>query len=160
GLGALTKTTFFPFLAVIALLLLHRTWRRDASPWHFLAFFATVLVVAGWWYFQRSLETGMLFATDLGFELKQRGGLIAGLTKHISVDALVRVIPAAGLSFLWGGTWSFVTPPLTAMLPLIAMSLLIGCSYLYGLRGHLMHPLVQITILALGFWTLAMIYPT
>ena len=31
GLGALTKATFLPFLAVIALLLLYRTWRRDAS---------------------------------------------------------------------------------------------------------------------------------
>ena len=160
GLGALTKATFLPFLAVIALLLLHRTWRRDASPWQFLGFLATVLAVAGWWYFQRSLETGMLFATDDGLGLKEKGGLIAGLTEHFSVDALAQVIPAAGLSFLWGGTWSFVTPPLAAMVPLVAMSLLIGCAYLYGFRSYRMHPLVQITPLTLGFWALAIIYPT
>src|SRR5262245_38104125 len=71
GLGALTKVTFLPFLAVIALLLLHWTWRRDASPWQFLGFLATVLGVAGWWYFQRSLETGMLFPTNDALSLKQ-----------------------------------------------------------------------------------------
>ena len=62
GLGALTKATFLPVLAVIALLLLHRTWRRDASSWQFLGFLATVLAVAGWWYFQHFVETGGLLA--------------------------------------------------------------------------------------------------
>src|SRR5262249_17186045 len=52
GLGALTKVTFFPFLAAIALLLLYRTWQRDASAWQFLGFLVTVLAVASWWYFQ------------------------------------------------------------------------------------------------------------
>ena len=160
GLGALTKVTFLPFLAAIALLLLYRTWRRDASPWQFLGFLATVLAVAGWWYFQRSVETGMLFATPEGLELKEKGGLIAGLMEHFSVDALAWVIPAAGMSFLWSGTSSFVTPPLTALAPLVAMSLLIGCSYLYGLYSYRMYPLVQITPLTLGFWALAISYPT
>src|SRR5262245_31679291 len=32
GLGALTKVTFLPFLAAIALMLLYWTWWRDASP--------------------------------------------------------------------------------------------------------------------------------
>ena len=91
--------------------------------------------------------------------LEENGGFIAGLTKHFSVGALAQVIPAAGLSFLWTGT-SFITPPLAAMVPLVAMSLLIGCAYLYGLRSHRMHPLVQITPLTLGFWALAMLYPT
>ena len=75
GLGALTKATFLPFLAVIALLLLYRTWRRDASPWQFLGFLATVIAVAGWWYFQRSVETGMLFATVEGIGSKGKGGI-------------------------------------------------------------------------------------
>jgi len=154
GLGALTKATFLPFLAVIALLLLHRTWRRDASPWQFIGFLATVLGVAGWWYFQRTLETGMLFPTNDALSLKQVGGLIAGLTEHLSISALAHAIPAAGLTFLWG------TQPLAAIVPLVAMSLLIGCGYLYGSRSHRMHPLVQITPLTLGFWALAIIYPT
>ena len=40
------------------------------------------------------------------------------------------------------------------------MSLLIGCAYLYGFRSYRMYPLVQITPLTLGFWALAIIYPT
>src|SRR6266536_3693125 len=123
GLGALTKATFFPFLAVIALLLLHRTW-RDARSWQFLGFLATVLAVAGWWYLLRSLETGMLIAMDEALALKEPGGLIAGLTKHFSIDALVRVISEEGLGFLWSGTWSRVMPPLATIMPLVAMSLL------------------------------------
>jgi hypothetical protein len=158
GLGALTKVTFLPFLAVIALLLLHRTRWQDASPWQFLGFLATALAVAGWWYFQRSLETGMLFATNDGMYLSQMGGLIAGLTKHFSIDAIPWSILGTVRSFLWGGTVS-VKPQLTVV-PLVGMSFLIGCAYLYGLRGHRMHPLVAITALTLGFWALAMIYPT
>ena len=64
GLGALTKATFFPFLAATALLLLYRTWRRDASPWQFLGFLATVIAVAGWWYIERSVETGMCWLRE------------------------------------------------------------------------------------------------
>jgi hypothetical protein len=47
-----------------------------------------------------------------------------------------------------------------ALAPLIAMSILIGCSYLYGYYSYSMHPLVQITPLTLGFWALAISYPT
>ena len=159
GLGALTKVTFLPFLAAIALLLLYRTWRRDASPWQFLGFLATALAVAGWWYFQRSVETGMLFATPAGLFLKERGGLIAGLMQHFSVDALAWAIPAAGMSFLWSGTLSGMTPPLIALAPLVVMSLLISCAYLFGFRSYRMYPLVQITPLTLGFWGLAISYP-
>jgi len=159
GLGALTKATFFPFLAAIAVLLLYRTWRRDASPWQFLGFLATVLVVAGWWYFQRSVDTGMLFATPQNFELKEKGGLIAGLMQHFSFGALAWAISAAGLSFLWSGTWSFVTPPLIALAPLVVMLFLISCAYLLGFHRYRMYPLVQITPLTLGLWGLAISYP-
>jgi hypothetical protein len=159
GLGALTKAAFLPFLAAIALLLLYRTWRRDASPWQFIGFLATVLAVAGGWYFQRSVETGMLFATDDGMTLREKGGLIAGLMQHFSVDILAWAIPAAGLSFLWSGTFSYVTPPLIALAPLVVMLLLIGCAYLAGFHSYRMYPLVQITPLILGFWSLAITYP-
>jgi len=160
GLGALTKATFFPFLAVATLLLLYRTWRRDASPWQFLGFLVTVLAVAGWWYFQRSVETGMLFATPEGLELKEKGGLIAGLMQNFSVGALAWAFPAAGMSFLWSGTGSSVTPPLIALAPLVVMLLLISCAYLFGFHSYRMYPLVQITPLTLGFWALAITYPT
>jgi 4-amino-4-deoxy-L-arabinose transferase-like glycosyltransferase len=160
GLGALTKATFFPFLAVIALLLLYRTWRRDASLWQFLGFLTTVIAVAGWWYFQRSVETGMLFATDDGMTLREKGGLIAGLMQHFSVDILAWAIPAAGMSFLWSSTFSFVTPPLITLAPLVVMLLLISCAYLFGFHSYRMYPLVQITPLILGFWSLAISYPT
>jgi hypothetical protein len=160
GLGALTKASFLPFLAAIALLLLYRTWRRDASPWQFLGFLATVLAVAGWWYFRGAAETGMLLPGAEDLALREKGGLIAGLMEHFSVNALAWVIPAAGVSFLWGGESSFVTPPLTMFAPLVVMSLLIGCSYLYGLYSYRMYPLVQLTALALGFWVLAIINPT
>jgi hypothetical protein len=159
GLGALTKLTFLPFLAAIALLLLYRTWWRDWAPWQFLAFLATALVVAGWWYFQRSVETGMLFATPEGLLLKEKGGLVSGLMQHFSVPALAWAIPAAGLSFLWSGTQSFITPPLIALAPLVVMLLLISCAYLSGFHRYSMYPLVQITPLTLGFWGLAISYP-
>jgi hypothetical protein len=159
GLGALTKLTFLPFLAAIALLLLYRTWWRDASPWKFLGFLASVLAVAGWWYFQRSVETGMLFATPENLWLSERGGLIAGLMEHFSVDALAWAIPAAGMSFLWMGTQSYITPPLIALAPLVVLLLLISWAYLVGFHSYRMYPLVQITPLALGIWCLAISYP-
>ena len=160
GLGALTKATFLPFLAAIVLLLLYRTWRRDASPWQFLGFLATVIAVAAWWYIERSVETGMLFATVETVGLKEDGGLIVKLTQHFSIGALAWAIPAAGLSFLWSCTWSFVTPPLTALAPLVVMLLLIGGAYLFGFHSYRMYTLVQITPLTLGFWALAISYPT
>jgi hypothetical protein len=160
GLGALTKATFLPFLAVIALLLLYRTWRRDASPWQFLGFLTTVIAVAGWWYIERSVETGTLFATVETIGLKKNGGLIVNLMQHFSVGTLAWTIPAAGLSFLWGGTWSFVTPPLPALAPLVVMLLMISCAYLFGFNSYKKYLVVQITPLTLGFWALAIIYPT
>ena len=161
GLGALTKATFLPFLAAIVLLLLYRTWRRDASPWQFLGFLAIVIAVAGWWYIERSVETGMSFGYDEHRnDLRENGGLIASLTQHFSIGALAWAIPAAGLSFLWGCTWSFVTPPLTALAPLVVMLLLIGGAYLFGFHNYRMYTLVQITPLTLGFWALAISYPT
>ncbi len=135
GLGALTKATFFPFLAVATLLLLYRTWQRDASPWQFLGFLTTVIAVAGWWYFHRSVETGMLFATDDGLIIREKGGVIAGLMQHFSVGNLAWAIPAAGMSFLWSSTRSFVTPPLIALAPLVVMLLLISCAYLFGFHS-------------------------
>jgi hypothetical protein len=160
GLGALTKATFFPFLAATALLLLYRTWRRDASPWQFLGFLATVIAVAGWWYIERSVETGMLFATLENMILREKGGLIAGLTQHFSIGALAWAVPAAGMSFLWSCTWSFVAPPLPALAPVVVMLLLISCAFLFGFRSYRMYALAQITALTLGFWTLAISYPT
>lgn len=160
GLGALTKATFFPFLAITALLLLYRTRRREASPWQFLAFLVTVIAVAGWWYVERSVETGMLLATTDGVDLSEEGGLIAGLMQHFSFVALAWALPAAGLSFLWGCTWSFVTPPLPALAPVVAMLLLISCAYLFGFHHYRMYPLVQVTALTLGFYALAISYPT
>jgi hypothetical protein len=160
GLGALTKATFFPFLAGIAVQLLYRTWRRDASPWQFLGFLATVIAVAGWWYIERSVETGMLFATVENIGLRENGGLIVNLMQHFYVGTLAWAVPAAGLSFLWGGTWSFVTPPLITFAPLVLMLLLIGGAYSFGFRSYRKYPLVQITPLTLGFWAVAIIYPT
>jgi hypothetical protein len=160
GLGALTKATFLPFLAAIALLLLYRTWRRDASPWQFLGFLATVIAVAGWWYIERLVETGMPFATVETIGLKENGGLIVNLMQHFSVGTLAWAIPAAGLSFLWGGTRSFVTPPVPALAPVVLMLLLIGGAYSFGFHSYRKYPLVQITRLILGFWALAIIYPT
>src|SRR5262249_14689837 len=101
----------------------------------------------------------MLFATDEGLMLKQKGGLMAGLTEHFSVFVLARFLPATGLSFLWSGTSSFITPPLVAIVPLVAMSLLIGGAYLYGFRRYRRKVLIEIIPLTLGFWVLAMIYP-
>jgi hypothetical protein len=160
GLGALTKATFFPFLAATSLLLLYRTLRREISPWQFLAFLLTVVAVAGWWYLQRSAETRMLFAMTDAMDLREKGGVIAGLMQHFSVQAMAWTISAAGMSFLWGSTWSFVTPPLMALVPLIAMLLLISCAFLSEFYSYRMYPLVQITLLTLVLWAAAIIYPT
>lgn len=153
GLGALTKSTFLPFLAVIALTLLYRTWRGDTSSWRFLGFLATVLSVCGWWQLQ---HFGLFaYASDL----KETAGFFAGLRQHFSIGAFAQAVSAAGMSFLWTGT-SFITPPFAAMLPLVALSFLIGSAYLYGFRSYRMYTIVQITPLTLGFWALAILYPT
>jgi hypothetical protein len=64
------------------------------------------------------------------------------------------------MSFLWGCTWSFVTPPLAALIPLVVTLLLISRAYLFGFRSYMIYPIAQITLLTLCFWAFAIIYHT
>jgi hypothetical protein len=79
--------------------------------------------------------------------------------QHFSVDILAWAVPAAGMSFLWPSTFSFVTPPLVALAPVVVMLLLISCAFSLGFHCYRMYPLVQITPLTLGFWSVAFCYP-
>ena len=125
GCGLLTKATFAPFAAVIGVFLLWSAWRARRELGQLRArliglfvFGVTAIAISGWWYLQKFIETGSPIGADDAVKLSAMGGLLQGLAERGSVYAFVRGLATLPMNFLWGGTWSFVIPPLIAYAPL------------------------------------------
>lgn len=134
GLGLLTKVTFLPFVAVTTVYLVYRLWStsRDGiqarRPVQSLALFLfAVCIVSGWWYVGRAVETGSPLTTEIGMQLEKAGGLLAGLQKNGSLGDFARgILVVTPMTFLWSGTWSFVTPALSLFLPMFLLVLILA----------------------------------
>jgi 4-amino-4-deoxy-L-arabinose transferase-like glycosyltransferase len=136
GLGLLTKATFLPYVAAIAAVLLFRLWRRRGiadivkrETRGFLVFVLLAAAIAGWWYAEKFAQTGSLIVSNEGFLLRQMGGLLHGLEQNGSpmlvLDGLLHLLT----TFLWGGTLSFMTPPLVTYAPLLGGLLLLAWGF-------------------------------
>jgi hypothetical protein len=113
GLGLLTKALFLPISAGVVALVALDGWRRGGwrgLGWPVLVGVLT-LAIGGWWYLGKLQETGSLIGAEEFIRLKQAGGLVSGLRKHLSAAALAWGVAGMATSFVWAGTWSFAQPP-------------------------------------------------
>jgi hypothetical protein len=165
GFAALSKATFLPVIAAAFVLLAARAWmsiktKLFAARLRGLLICATVTAAfGGWWYVLQVLSTGNLIGSNDAINLQSSGGIIASFAKQ-NVTLLTALRGALGLplGFLWAGTWSFVLPPLSTMVPLAALVILTG----YGCCRHLLsRGLGAVDVFALltfAFFTAALIY--
>jgi hypothetical protein len=137
GIGLLTKATFLPFVVALSALFVARLTRGRSLPEigqirlrGLAAFLLVVIVVAGWWYAYKFLQTGNLLGANDAVRLSEHGGLIKGLLQYDLLAPLVHGSASLAASFLWAGTWSFMVPSFIATVPLILILLLLGYGYL------------------------------
>ena len=143
GLGLLTKATVLPVVAVIVLFV---AWpvlfasRSGKSSWplvgKLLLLLAAVCLIAGWWYGIKLARTGSLIGSYDVMAMHARGGLLAGIRENASLWVVARIPWVFAITFLWGGTWSFILPPLATILPLAAMLLLLAIGYWRFATAH------------------------
>ena len=142
GLGLLTKATMLPFAGVVTLFVvwpLLRDLLAGARFWPLLgkaAMLGIMGVVAGWWYLLKLIKTGSLIGSYDVVALNARGGLLAGILENASLYSLAKIPWILEITFLWGGTWSFILPPLGAILPLVATTVLVAIGYWLFARAH------------------------
>jgi hypothetical protein len=162
GLGLLTKATFLPLLAAVALFLCYRAWQAKTVPIRLrlrgpVLFLAMVAAIAGWWYVNKYLETGHPIGGNDAIHLERAGGLLQGLQQHWSLREFVRGIPTLLYGFLWAGTWSFALPPGIMFIPLTLMSFLLAGGYLWSLAVTRPEPVEWIPPLTLALFLAALI---
>ena len=170
ALGLLTKATFLPLVAAVFLFLCYRTWRggyrRPQAARGLAVFIAAVVVISGWWYGKNFYDTGSLIGSNDEFQLSGKGSLLSLVLERlqeVSPRVLIGGFLAIGRSFLWGGTWSFVLPPLLSELPLALLILFIVLGYLRAIvrapprDSEWIYPVTLVLFLA-GLFHHALIY--
>jgi hypothetical protein len=165
GLALLTKATFLPAAAAILLVLAVRTLHARKTPDEFVrrtkALCVTVVIVmaiCGWWYAVKLVTTGSAIGGNDASVMVESGGLVAGLKRNLNVDEMLRMPLGFALSFLWAGTWSFVVPPRSYVLPLMAMTALIGCGAWRWMRREGVHPVDWFALLTTGLFLASLTY--
>ena len=165
GLALLTKATFLPVTAAIGLTLGVRALLPDAAGERRSRIIgvcivgAVALATCAWWYLYKLAETGSLIGSSDVMRMHTAGGLIAGLMKNASpADFLVNMPSTFAVTFLWTGTWSFVVPPRTALLPLVVLALALGYGAYRSLRRRGAHPVDAFTLLTAALFLAALIY--
>lgn len=164
GLALLTKATFLPAAAAILLvlaaqMLLVRGKLDFARRIKALSVTVVILVaICGWWYAAKFAATGSAIGANYVSTMVETGGLIAGLKRNLNIDEMVRMPLGFVLSFLWAGTWSFVVPPRSYILPLMAMAALIGYGAYCWLRREGVHPVDWFALLTTGLFLASLTY--
>ncbi len=136
GLGLLTKAFFLPIGAGAGVLLLARWWMGGRRPaWLGQAALAglVALVIGGWWYVEKRLETGSLTGSDEFIRLARAGGA-ATLAEGFSAGEFVRGLAVILGTFLWAGTWSLARLSELWLAVPAALLLVCGVDYARGLR--------------------------
>jgi hypothetical protein len=141
GLALLTKATFLPVTAALLAVLAIQTLlaRKDAGEFSrrltgLLVACGILLAISGWWYVLKFIETGTLIGSADAINMRAAGGMIAGLRKNLHFEDLFTTPLGFLLSFVWGGTWSFVMPPRVAYLPFALMMILMAYGVWRALR--------------------------
>ena len=164
GLALLTKATFLPVTAAILFtlgvqaLLPNASGRRSRIIGVCIAA-AVALGICGWWYLYKLAETGSLIGSSDVMRMHAAGGLVAGLMQNAGpVDFFVIMPWTFAVTFLWTGSWSFVVPPRTALLPLVALALVVGYGAYRSLRRRGVHPVDAFTLLTAALFLGALTY--
>jgi 4-amino-4-deoxy-L-arabinose transferase-like glycosyltransferase len=164
GLALLTKATFLPASTAILLvlgaqMLLARGTPDFARRIKALSMTVAILVaICGWWYAVKFVATGSAIGANDVSTMVETGGLIAGLKRNLNIDEMIRMPLGFALSFLWAGTWSFVVPPRSYILPLMAMTALIGCGAWRWMRREGVHPVDWFALLMTGLFLASLTY--
>lgn len=164
GLGLLTKVSFLPFVAVTTGYLAYRLWStsRDGvqvrpAVQGLVLFVFAVCVVSAWWYVGRALETGSPLTTEISMQLEKAGGLLAGLRKNGSLGDFARgIVVVTPMTFLWSGTWSFVTPALPLFVPMFLLVLMLALG-VWRKGEELRHPLNLLALIVFAVFCAALI---
>lgn len=162
GLGLLTKISFLPFVAVTTVYLAYRLWASRGNPQaphpllRFVLFLLALGLVAGWWYIGRAIETGSPLTTDNSMHVAKAGGLLEGLRKNGSLGDFIRsILVVTPMTFLWSGTWSFVTPTLPLFVPMFLLVLMLALGV--WLRGKdLRRPLNVLSLIVFAVFCVAL----
>ena len=165
GLALLTKATFLPVTAALLVVLAIQTLlaRKDASEFSrrltglFVAS-GILLAVSGWWYVLKFMETGTLIGSTDAINMRAAGGMIAGLKKNLHPEDLLTTLLGFLLSFVWGGTWSFVMPPRLAYLPFALMMILMAYGVWRVLRRRDATPVVGFALGTAALFIVALSY--
>jgi hypothetical protein len=162
GLGLLTKATVLPLaFAIGALLAIAAVMDRQNSGrlCRGLAVLAlAALLICGWWYLQKFIETGSIIGSNDAVAMKNNGGLIAGLLKNWDTYSVARLPWVYATSFLWAGTWSFVQPPRIAMLLLVATATLIALASLRHITARKLDMAGWLPLMTLATFIAALVY--
>jgi hypothetical protein len=132
GLGLLTKAFFLPIGASVGLLLLAFWWlngrRSDAMIRGGLTA-SMALLIGGWWYLTKTLETGSVTGSDEFIRLHQAGG-VAALADGFSLSEFAKGGLIIVTTFLWAGTWSLARLPEIALAAPAAILLVTSYDYI------------------------------
>ena len=164
GLALLTKATFLPVTAAILFVLGVQALIPDASGGRRSRIIgvgiavAVLLAVSAWWYLYKLTETGSLIGSTDVMRMHAEGGVIAGLMKNSRPADFVLMPWTFAVTFLWTGTWSFVVPPRTSLLPLVALVAVIGYGVYRSLRRRGVHPVDAFVLLTAALFLAALTY--
>ena len=165
GLALLTKATFLPITVAILCVLAAQAWFARKKRQEFsrrlkgLCVTVTVLLaVSGWWYALKLIETGDLIGSAEAAHMHESGGMIAGLMQNLRVEDLLMMPWGFFMSFLWGGTWSFIVPPRVTYLPFIIMIAIIAYGVARAINRHGAQPTEWFSLVALGLFFAALTY--
>jgi hypothetical protein len=164
GLALLTKATFLPVAAATFVLLAIRGFFVRNEPDRMMRCIkgllicgAVAVLVSGWWYVAKYVETGSFIGSNDDTNLKAAGGLLAALKQNLDLSNLVRAPWSIVGSFLWASTWSFVLPPRTTVLPLALFGLVVACGTWLHFRRATIREVDGLALLSLGFFTAAIV---
>lgn len=165
GLALLTKATVLPTAAAMLAVLGTQALLAYRRPGDFTrrigALCVTVVImigVCGWWYLQKFVDTGSAIGSVDVTHMQEGGGMIIGLKQNLRMDHLLMMPQGFAFTFLWVGTWSFVVPPRTFMLPLVATVALVAFGVYRRMRRQRPGPVEWFALLALGLFIAALTY--
>jgi hypothetical protein len=129
GLGIVTKAFFLPVALAVTIWALIEGRRLRSRRLAAGFVLGLVAVIGPWATFQAIRDMPLLPINDLA---GLRGIGDPALTGTLAATSLLHSLGSIVRSFLWGGTWSLVRPPLPAYLPLALLAAAVSIGWALG----------------------------